>query len=148
MTRAADLEQAERRKHVGSTGEFTNYRDRAFAEMALEAQGRHALAAKAEVIGKARVPLYPRMPAGNPWTGDQVGVEPPLGYAINDLEITGEHHEVEESLLAASSLPQDGAADAAREVDATPSQRAAPVEDLVSSSTGVTPTRLTRGRKL
>ena len=37
-------------------------------------------------------------PAGPAWTRDQVGLEPPLGVAIDDLEPTGNAHEIEASI--------------------------------------------------
>jgi hypothetical protein len=154
MTRAADLEQAERRKHVGSTGNFTSYRDRAFAEMALEAHGRHAAAAKATVVGKAPTPVYPRQPSGSPWAGEvPESIEPPLGYSVqDDIEPTGNYHEIQESLIAASvAIPSSDAVPAREDVDATPPQRAVPSGGFVSPSEGTSPSPepgLRRGWKL
>src|SRR4029077_930808 len=111
--KSSDIERRERRELVGSTGTetFQSYRDRAFAEMALEAHGRHALAAKAEVIGKVRVPLYPA--ASGPWNDPvQVPDEPPLGCSVqDDIEPTGTPQEILESLAAqpTTSLTSGGA---------------------------------------
>jgi hypothetical protein len=147
MTTSHQKEQAERKRLAGSTGQVTNYRDWAVNDIALESRGRHSAAAKATVTGSARVPLYPA--ASGPWNDPvQVPPEEPLGWSVEAQEPTGNYHEIAESLREAASVlafPSD--ADEAREVDATPPPRAAPVEDLVSSSTGVT-TPLTRGRKL
>ena len=46
-------------------------------------------------------------PAGPAWTRDQVGIEPPLGVAIDDLEPTGNAHEIEHSTaqVAAPVVP-------------------------------------------
>jgi hypothetical protein len=137
--KSSDIERRERREHVGSIGAetFQSYRDRAFADMALEAHGRHAAAAKAEVIGKVRVPQYPA--ASGPWNDPvQVPDEPPLGYSVqDDIEPTGNYHEIQESLIAASvAIPSSDAASAREDVDATPPQRAAPSGGFVSPSDG------------
>lgn len=50
------------------------------------------------VSGSERATDYPRLPANSPWAGDSVGLEPPLGVAIDDLEPTGTAQEIEHSL--------------------------------------------------
>ena len=111
--KSSDAEMKERKALVGSTTEVTNYRDRAVNDIALEAQGRHSAAAKATVTGSARVPQVPRMPEGSPWAGDLVPPEGPLGYSVqDDVEPTGNYHEVAASVLA---FPSD--ADASAGVD-------------------------------
>jgi Primase C terminal 2 (PriCT-2) len=115
IMKSSDIEQRERRELSGSTTTST-FHQRAIADLALEDQGRHTQGAV--VTGAARVPQVPRMPEGSPWSGSiPEGVEPSLGYAINDLEVTGTPQEVLESLAApqASYLPPEGAE--AREVD-------------------------------
>jgi hypothetical protein len=61
--------------------------------------GRFAKEAKADfTVGRDEVVNYPRLPAGGPWgSGPQVGLEPPLGFSVNDLEPTGELHELQRS---------------------------------------------------
>jgi hypothetical protein len=87
--------KAERRKLAGSTT-ATTYHQRAKADLQLEDQGRWTKSAT--VTGATRVRQYPA--ASRPWNDPvQVPQEPPLGYAINDLETTGEAHEVAASLL-------------------------------------------------
>jgi hypothetical protein len=38
---------------------------------------------KPDVTGATEVPVA--LPAGGPWAGDPVGMEPPLGYAIDEI---------------------------------------------------------------
>jgi hypothetical protein len=60
------------------------------------AGGRFAKEVKADfTVGRDEAVHYPRLPSG-PWgSGPQVGVEPPLGFSVNDLEPTGELHELQ-----------------------------------------------------
>jgi hypothetical protein len=142
MTKSAQEEQKLRRALAGSTTTQAFF-SRAEAEIILESQGRHALAAKPTVNGTEASVRYPRQPENSPFAADLTGPEPSLGYAIDAQECAGEAFEVAASL----AIPLDDAVPAREDVDATPPRSAAPVEDLVSSSTGAT-TPLTRGRKL
>lgn len=54
------------------------------------------------VGGSERTTDYPRLPEGSPWAGDPVGLEPSLGYSVDDLEPTGTAAEVERSLVLAA----------------------------------------------
>jgi hypothetical protein len=96
--KSADIEQRERRAYAGSTTGMT-YHSRALSHIELEGQGRHAAEAKASVSGREPFVKYPRMPEGSPWHADIVPPEPGLGYAINDLEVTGEPHELATSIV-------------------------------------------------
>jgi len=77
-----------------------------FAELA-----RREGASRPTVVGARPLVQYP---AGPDWTsnGAAVGVEPPLGVCVNDLEPTGEAFEVERSLasLAEAAAPTSAAA--------------------------------------
>jgi hypothetical protein len=66
--------------------------------------GRFAATAKADfTVGRDPVVNYPTLPGG-PWGGGpQVGVEPPLGYSVEDLEPTGELHELERAAATAAA---------------------------------------------
>jgi hypothetical protein len=144
MTTSHQKEQAERRSLVGSTTGMT-FHSRASVDLELESTGRHALAPKPTVTGSARVPQVPRMPEGSPWADDLVPPEEALGWSVEAQEPTGNYHEIAESLReAASSLPQDGSVEAAREVSQSASQRAAP-DVVLSPASGAL---LRRGRKL
>ncbi len=58
------------------------------------------------ITGSEAATKYPA--ASTPWTAQaDPGVEAPLGYSVNDLEPTGEAHEVEQSL--AIGEPETGA---------------------------------------
>jgi hypothetical protein len=49
--------------------------------------------------------LYAPLPPSSPWgSGPQVGLEPPLGFSVNDLEPTGELHELQRSAQLTISL--------------------------------------------
>jgi hypothetical protein len=147
--KSSDIERRERRELIGSTGTetFQSYRDRAFADMALEAHGRHAAAAKAEVTGRTRIPQYPRMPEGSPWAGDLVPPEEALGWSVEAQEPTGNYHEIAESLREAASLaiPSGDAADEATEVDDHSASGAEAPPVVLSPAGGAS---LRRGRKL
>ena len=138
MTTSHQKEQAERKRLAGSTGQVTNYRDWAVNDIGLQSQGRHAAAAKATVTGSARVPQVPRMPEGSPWAGDLVPPEEALGWSVEAQEPTGNYHEIEQSLLATSSIPL---ADVARAtgVDIHSALGAAPDSGLVSPRVGGLP---------
>jgi hypothetical protein len=145
MTTSHQKEQAERRAYAGSTTEVTDYRDRAVNDIALEAQGRHSAAAKASVTGTQASVQVPRQPPGSPWSGDvPESIEPPLGYAIDDLEVTGTPAEIAESLREAASLPS-GAADEATEVDFHSASGAQAPPVVLSPAGGAF---LRRGRRL
>jgi hypothetical protein len=65
--------------------------------------GRFAKEVKADfTVGRDEAVHYPRLPSG-PWgSGPQVGLEPPLGFSVNDLEPTGELHELQHSVETAT----------------------------------------------
>jgi hypothetical protein len=52
----------------------------------------------------AQQPLteYPRQPPNSPWHHDPVGLEPPLGYSVNEMEPVGTPAEVARSVEAAT----------------------------------------------
>jgi hypothetical protein len=147
MTKSSDAEMKERKALVGSTTTQTFF-SRAEADIGLQSQGRHAAAAKATVTGSQSSVQYPRQPENSPWHSDIVPPEGPLGYSVqDDVEPTGNYHEIEESLLAASVLAFPPDADEAREVDATPPPRAVPTSGFLSpQEVGVA--SLIRGRRL
>jgi hypothetical protein len=70
--------------------------------------GRFAAINKATVVGAT--PKQPEYAAPN-WAPQAVGVEPPLGFDINETPIVGEPYEVEASLeraaQEASAIPTD-----------------------------------------
>jgi hypothetical protein len=95
-------EQAERRKLVGSNT-TTTFRDMANLDLSLG--GRFAVpGSKPDVSGSEEVTRYPRLPPGNPWSHDPVGVEPPTGQEIDWVEPCGTAQEIEAS-IASSELP-------------------------------------------
>jgi hypothetical protein len=139
MTTSHQKEQAERRSLVGSTGGMTLH-SQAITQIELEGQGRHAAAARASVVGKERVPLYPRQGPDSPWSNDLSGVEPPLGIDLEYVEPCGTPVEVAASL----SIPLADAAMATAVVDA-PAGAETPLAVSPSPAGGVS---LLRGRRL
>jgi hypothetical protein len=87
--KSSDAEQRERQALVGSTNEFTSYRDRAIADLQLEAQGRHARGTA--VVGSQPFVRYPRQPEASPWAGDPVPPEEPLGWSVEAQEPNNAH---------------------------------------------------------
>jgi hypothetical protein len=65
------------------------------ASEAKEIEGRFSAREKASVIGSTQAPQYP---AGPNWAADPVGVEPTLGFSVEDHEPVGEYAEIEKSL--------------------------------------------------
>ena len=104
MTSKAD-EMKERLALTGSTT-TTTFRDMANLDLSLG--GRFAVpGSKPDVSGSEEVTRYPKLPPTSQWAGTtQPGVEPSLGYAIDDLEPTGEFFERASSGLI--PLPDDG----------------------------------------
>jgi hypothetical protein len=70
---------------------------RGSADLDLENSGRFSK--PHTVIGTTAGP--PEYPAGPNWSADPTGVEPPLGYAIDQHEAVGEPSEIERSLAGA-----------------------------------------------
>lgn len=95
-------EQRERSDLLGSTQSLT-YHGRARSEITLQDQGgRYAV--ETTIVGSKPGPVYPRLPDQSPFLQD-TGVEPPLGYRIDDLEPCGNPHEIERSLGGGPTTP-------------------------------------------
>jgi hypothetical protein len=100
MTSKQD-EQKERRALTGSTT-TTTFRDMANLDLSLG--GRFAVpGSKPDVSGSEEITRYPRLPPSNPWSSDLVGVEPPLGWSVEDQECCGTFEEIQRS--ASSVFP-------------------------------------------
>ena len=70
--------------------------------------GRFAVTNRAQVTG-ATPYNFPRISESSVWAiPDRVGTEPPLGYAIDELEPTGEIFEQEQSMQTTSSPAASG----------------------------------------
>jgi hypothetical protein len=57
------------------------------------------------VAGSEASVEYPRQPASSPWASDPVGLEPSLGFSVNQMEPTGTHVEIERSLGGSVAAP-------------------------------------------
>jgi hypothetical protein len=51
-------------------------------------------------IHTAATPVYPEQPPTSPFHHDPVPDEPPLGFSVNELQPTGEPHEIAASIAA------------------------------------------------
>lgn len=102
---SAKAEQAERRALEGSTTTSTYFHQSQIAE-ALDGPGGR-FREKETIVGTDPVPQYSRLPASSPWSGSvDPGQEAPLGASIDQMEPTGNAHEIEASLvLAAGTVP-------------------------------------------
>ena len=99
--------QAERREELRQqTLQF-----RTAADLGLENSGRFAK--PFEVIGSSPTPQYPQV-APN-WANDPTGVEPPLGYSIDEAPVVGESFEVQASIDALGSVERSTPPDGCRE---------------------------------
>ena len=87
-------EQADRLQHLLNDRSLlrqkgSTYHQRAVAEAVEERGGRFAALSKPQIVGATPV-LYPVQPSSSPWSQgiDQLtGIEPPLGYDINQIDI-------------------------------------------------------------
>ena len=82
MTTNDQEDQAERRRILRE--QASTFLDHARAAADDEAGGRFARIQPQSVIGSTPIPQYPQ--AGTPFQSDPCGLEPPLGYRIDDLE--------------------------------------------------------------
>ena len=99
------LDQNDRRAIAGSTT-GTTYHKLAQIDQELELGGRYR--EKETITGSERTTDYRRLPEGSFWAGDPVGLEPSLGYSVDDLEPVGTYAEVQASLeLGGLSAPVD-----------------------------------------
>ena len=67
------------------------------------AGGRFAQSSNRQTVIGASPISYPQLPEGNPFKCDPVGMEPPLGYKIDDMDAVGERHEIERSQASAAA---------------------------------------------
>ena len=92
---------------------------------------------KQTITGEQKAAQYPA--SSSPWSAQaDPGLEPSLGYSVNDMEVCGEAHEIEQSLAAPSSDPafsQQGA------ISASVGDDGGVVSDLAEDecSSGLTP---------
>jgi hypothetical protein len=89
--------QAERERELRNEQRVRGhtFQSRAIAE-ADDIRGRWRETHKASVVGSDSAVHYP-MAAPN-WSVDPTGVEPPVGYDINEVPVVGEPHEIQASL--------------------------------------------------
>jgi hypothetical protein len=130
-------EQAERRRLAGSnTG--TTYFQQSQTDLALEPGGRYS--ADVRVTGSQPLQQWPQMPAGNPWSGADAGVEPPFDVDIGYVEPVGTPTEVQQSLAAIAPSPPHPATGAASEavVSSRPADATAPPPAPTDTGGGAT----------
>jgi hypothetical protein len=126
MGPSAKAEQKERREIIRSEGlrpgdqPATTFH--ALANLDTSPGGRFA--AGGYVSGSEPGVNYPAGPA---WTRDQVGLEPSLGVAIDQMEPTGEAFEIEASLLAAPAIVIPGSETAEDTIASSVAERKGPI---------------------
>src|SRR6516165_1620471 len=91
---AAITATCRRTKSAASAGNNCRWRRRGQDDLA---GGRYAKITRLSVVVSSLV-AYPRQPETSPWHHDPCGVEPPLGYSVEDQEPTGEKFEQQRSL--------------------------------------------------
>jgi hypothetical protein len=85
------ISEAERRALLKEEGRAINTR-RALTEVATPAAGGRFKKVLGEyTVGSEEIPNYPR--AHSPWSGNQVGLEPPIGIDVSFVEPCSEPHE-------------------------------------------------------
>jgi hypothetical protein len=99
-------EVLENDRHVHEQERAATMHGHAIASADDEAGGRFARVNPTMVVGSTPGPSYPVLPASSPWHGpDPVGLEPPLGYRIDDLEHGGVASAPEAQAGPASDAP-------------------------------------------
>ena len=83
------------------TNDKQTYHSRAQADVESELGGRFA---KPKPLMSGQVPMQPE---GSPWAQDPVGLEPPLGYSVEEMEPVGAPHEIERSIAALEAEKQE-----------------------------------------
>jgi hypothetical protein len=96
-----ETSQAERRAILDAERSASTYHQFATSE-ADPVHDRFEEISGSSVTGATR---YLPQPETSPWASDSVGQEPPLGFPIDQMEPTGTHTEIEQSLREASSPP-------------------------------------------
>jgi hypothetical protein len=98
------------------------YHGVASADIQDERGGRYSGMTRPSVIGSSPV-IYPPQPSTSPWHKDFGGLEPPLGFSVEDQPVTGEIWEQERSR---QSNPHETILKDAPEQGGTPNSGAAP----------------------
>ena len=138
-------DRKERASLLGST-QTTTYAAQAKAQASLDqAGGRFAVEDKSVTSGSEASVTYPTLPPSSPWSGPRLPDEPPLGFAVGQMEPVGTHAEIEASL---KSLGSAGLITSAEESEATlrPVAVAAPGVGGVNSLASPTPDPATHAK--
>ena len=93
------------------------YFNRAQTEVGSELGGRFSHLTKTVVEA---VPQVPRQPANSPFAGDPCGVEPPLGFSVNDMVPTGTPVEIAASIAAELAKAIEQGSKVVRKPDVVP----------------------------
>jgi hypothetical protein len=100
---ADDVSQKERREILLNDRKVKGtYHSLASASADELAGGRFAQSANRQTVVGASPVSYPRQPSTSPWFHDPCGVEPVLGFSVEDQLPVGEHWELEKSLASAA----------------------------------------------
>jgi hypothetical protein len=89
-----EISQREKRRILAEDRQVrSTYMSHAESSIDDDRGGRFAAIEKsATIVGAARI-SYPQQPAGSPWANDPIGLEPLLGFSVEDHDPVGERHE-------------------------------------------------------
>jgi hypothetical protein len=98
---ADEISQREKRRILAEDRQVrSTYFQHAQSDPDLELGGRFKQLIPTSVTGSGPSPI-PQQPEGSPWANDPIGLEPPLGFSVEDHEAVGELHEREGSAAPA-----------------------------------------------
>src|SRR6516164_3766724 len=94
---AAEISQREKRRILAENRQVraSTYLQQAQANIDEDRGGRYAAIEKpATVVGTGPGSIsYPQQPSNSPWANDPIGLEPPLGFSVEDHDPVGELYE-------------------------------------------------------
>jgi hypothetical protein len=90
---ADEISQREKRRILAEDRKASSYMAHAAANVDEDRGGRYAAIEKPSTVVGASSISYPTQPEGSPWANDPIGLEPPLGFSVEDHDPVGELHE-------------------------------------------------------
>jgi hypothetical protein len=87
-----DASQAERKRVIENDRKVSTFMAHAAANIDDDRGGRYAAVGSSPRVTGASPISYPQQPS--PWHHDPVGLEPPLGFSVEDHDPVGEPHEL------------------------------------------------------
>jgi hypothetical protein len=97
---ADEISQREKRRILAEDRQVrTTYLHHAESSIDDDRGGRFAAIEKSATVVGASPISYPQQPSNSPWSTDPIGLEPPLGFSVEDHDPVGELHEREVSAV-------------------------------------------------